>query len=452
MSQGLNPIEKRAAFSLAGVYGLRMFGLFLIMPVLATYGQDLEGFSPLWVGIAIGAYGLTQALLQIPAGMASDRFGRKQVITLGLILFALGSVVAAVADSIYMVAVGRALQGGGAVASAVLALASDLTRDEQRPKVMAVIGSFIGVAFTLALVAGPILAQSLGLSGLFALTALLSIAALVVVHTLVPNAVQKAPSGDLVAVPQRLAALLKDPQLRRLDFSIMLLHLLITALFVALPLALLDAGLAADRHWTLYLPAMLLAFVSMIPIILYGVKRNTSRGPFLFAVALMGLACLVLALGIGSVWWLTVGVVLFFTGLNYLEAALPSLISRFSPPGDKGSAMGIYSTAQFGGAFLGGVLGGALFQAFGASTVFWLGFVAILFWFGYMWQMQNPRKTRSLTLEAPNADAAQANRLASSLSALPGVVEVILIPEQKAAYLKVEDSFDLEQARSLLTT
>ncbi|MBY5993144.1 MFS transporter [Ferrimonas balearica] len=450
MSQGLNAIEKRAAFSLASVYGLRMFGLFLIMPVLATYGQGLEGFSPLWVGIAIGAYGLTQALLQIPAGMASDRFGRKAVITVGLILFAVGSVVAAVAESIYLVALGRALQGMGAVASAVLALASDLTRDEQRPKVMAVIGSFIGLSFAVALVAGPTLASRTGLSGLFALTAVLAILALVVVHVMVPNSVQKAPTGDLVAVPARLWGLLKDPQLRRLDVSIMVLHLLITALFVALPLALVDAGLDKAEHWTLYLPAMVLALVLMVPIILYGVKKKTSRTPFLFAMALQLAAMVILTTGVQDLTALAVGTVLFFIGLNYLEAALPSLISRLSPPGDKGSAMGIYSTAQFGGAFLGGILGGALYQSLGAQGVFGLCAALIALWLAYMWWMPEPALAKSLTLEAQVRDRAHAGELANALSALPGIKEVIVIPEQQAAFLKVDEVFDIERARAVL--
>ncbi|QIZ78921.1 MFS transporter [Ferrimonas lipolytica] len=435
-----------------------MFGLFLIMPVLATYGQDLQGFSPLWVGLAIGAYGLTQALLQIPAGLASDRFGRKKVITVGLIVFAIGSVVAAMADSIYMVAVGRALQGAGAIASAVLALASDLTRDEQRPKVMAVIGSFIGLSFTVALVAGPLLAESLGINGLFALTSVLALAALAVVHLLVPNAVQRAPSGDLVAAPKRLAAMLKNPHLLRLDFSIMVLHMLITALFVALPLALLDAGMMADEHWQMYLPCMLIAFVLMVPIIIFGVKKKTTRGPMLFAIGLQLLATLVmgvatLAFGAGSsqVWALAIGTVLFFTGLNYLEAALPSLISRISPPGDKGSAMGIYSTAQFGGAFAGGVLGGVLFQTMGAAGVFFLCAAIIAIWFVLMLKMENPQEVKSLTLEVPHAEANQIDAIVTRLTALPGVVEVILVPEQHAAFLKVADGFDVAEARSAIS-
>ncbi|GAA5194536.1 MFS transporter [Ferrimonas gelatinilytica] len=451
MSQGLTPIEKRTALSLAGVYGLRMFGLFLIMPVLATYGQSLAGFSPLWVGIAIGAYGLTQGILQIPAGIASDRFGRKRVIAAGLLLFALGSLVAALADSIYVVALGRALQGAGAIASAVLALASDLTRDEQRPKVMAIIGSFIGLSFMVALVAGPALAGWIGINGLFGLTAVLALGALAVMQFVVPNAVQKAPTRDLVAVPARLKALLKDPQLLRLDISILILHMLITAIFVALPLALVSAGLVADRHWTLYLPAMVLALVLMVPILLYGVKRGQTRGPFLFAIALMGLAALLMLTQLDSVWGLSAAVVLFFAGLNYLEAALPSLISRLSPPGDKGSAMGIYSTAQFFGAFAGGLLGGVLYTHLGAQGVFALCCGAIALWFVLMWGMQEPRKVRSVTLDAPLYDPARAQSLAGQLSELPGVVEVVLIPEQKAAYLKVEDPFDIEAAKAALT-
>ncbi len=221
---GLSGTERKVAFSLASVFGLRMMGLFMIMPVFALYGQDLKGFSPLWVGIAIGAYGLTQAILQIPMGILSDRIGRKPVILGGLLVFALGSVLAAMSDSIYGVVAGRALQGMGAIAAAVLALAADLTRDEQRTKVMAIIGMCIGFSFALSLLVGPVVAQHLGLSGLFALTAGLALLGMLIVQLLVPNPVAHAPKGDTMAEPGKLKNMLKDPQLFRLDAGIFILH------------------------------------------------------------------------------------------------------------------------------------------------------------------------------------------------------------------------------------
>lgn len=450
MSNGLTPTERRAAFTLASIYGLRMFGLFLIMPVLAIYGQHLDGFSPMWVGLAIGGYGLTQALLQIPAGMLSDKIGRKAVITGGLVLFAIGSLVAGMADSIQMVTVGRALQGMGAVASAVLALASDLTREEQRPKVMAVIGSFIGLSFAVSLVAGPTLAASLGLSGLFYMTAVLSIVALIVVHTLVPNAVRQAPTGDVVAVPARFLKMLKNPQLLRLDISIFSLHFIMCALFVALPLTVVDAGLVATSHWKLYLPALLLSFLFMAPLIIYSVKKGDSRSPFLLAMILLIVSMLMMAYADHSLWALGVATLVFFTGFNYMEASLPTLISRFSPPGDKGSAMGIYSTSQFLGAFLGGSVGGGMYTVFGGEGVFLACAALTTLWLLPMFGLKNPKSVKSITMDAAVEDDVQAKLLAKRLLELTGVAEVTVIIEQQAAYLKVEDGFEIEQARAIV--
>ncbi|TKB56028.1 MFS transporter [Ferrimonas aestuarii] len=450
MSNGLTPTERRAAFTLASIYGLRMFGLFLIMPVLAIYGQHLDGFSPMWVGLAIGGYGLTQALLQIPAGMLSDKIGRKAVITGGLVLFAIGSLVAGMADSIQVVTVGRALQGMGAVASAVLALASDLTREEQRPKVMAVIGSFIGLSFAVSLVAGPTLAASLGLSGLFYMTAVLSIVALIVVHTLVPNAVRQAPTGDVVAVPARFLKMLKNPQLLRLDISIFSLHFIMCALFVALPLTVVDAGLVATSHWKLYLPALLLSFLFMAPLIIYSVKKGDSRSPFLLAMILLIVSMLMMAYADHSLWALGVATLVFFTGFNYMEASLPTLISRFSPPGDKGSAMGIYSTSQFLGAFLGGSVGGGMYTVFGGEGVFLACAALTTLWLLPMFGLKNPKSVKSITMDAAVEDDVQAKLLAKRLLELTGVAEVTVIIEQQAAYLKVEDGFEIEQARAIV--
>lgn len=447
---GLSGTERKVAFSLASVFGLRMMGLFMIMPVFALYGQDLKGFSPLWVGIAIGAYGLTQAILQIPMGILSDRIGRKPVILGGLLVFALGSVLAAMSDSIYGVVAGRALQGMGAIAAAVLALAADLTRDEQRTKVMAIIGMCIGFSFALSLLVGPVVAQHLGLSGLFALTAGLALLGMLIVQLLVPNPVAHAPKGDTMAEPGKLKNMLKDPQLFRLDAGIFILHLVLTAVFVALPLDLVDAGLVKEKHWMLYFPAFVGAFFLMVPLIIIGVKRNNTKGMFQFALLIMLASLLAMALFSHSLWVLALAIVAFFTGFNYLEASLPSLIAKFCPVGAKGSAMGVYSTSQFLGAFCGGLLGGGAYQIMGAAGVFSVAVVLLIIWLALTLGMKNPVLLKSYTLEAQVSGREQALKMAAELSQLPGVAEAIVVLEERVAYLKVNDQFDLRQARAVL--
>ncbi|MBR9728754.1 MFS transporter [Shewanella intestini] len=449
-SNGLSGVEKKVAASLASVFGLRMMGLFMIMPVFALYGQHLEGFSPLWVGIAIGAYGLTQAMLQIPMGMLSDKYGRKPIILIGLVLFAIGSVVAAMSDTIYGVVLGRAIQGMGAIAAAVLALAADLTRDEQRTKVMAIIGICIGLSFALSLLIGPIATQALGLSGLFYLTGVLAIAGMFIVLLFVPNPVTQAPKGDTTAAPEKLKRMLRDPQLFRLDAGIFILHLVLTAVFVALPLDLVDAGLIKEKHWMLYFPAFIGAFFLMVPLIVIGVKRNNTKTMFQIALVILMIALASMAAFADNLWVLSVAVLLFFTGFNYLEASLPSLIAKFCPNGDKGSAMGVYSTSQFLGAFCGGMIGGGAYQYLGASGVFFAGLVLIAVWLFLTLGMKNPVLLKSYTLNAVFNDREHAQHMAAQLSELTGVVEAIVVVEEKVAYLKVDDNFNLSEARAVL--
>ncbi|NRB24366.1 MFS transporter [Shewanella sp.] len=449
-NNGLSKTETKVAFSLAGVFGLRMMGLFMIMPVFALYGQHLEGFSPLWVGIAIGAYGLTQAALQIPMGILSDKFGRKPIILIGLVVFAIGSLVAANADTIYGVVAGRAIQGMGAIAAAVLALAADLTRDEQRTKVMAIIGMCIGFSFALSLLVGPIAAQYVGLSGLFALTACLAVLGMLIVQFLVPTPITHAPKGDTVATPTKLKAMITDPQLFRLDAGIFILHLVLTAVFVALPLDLVDAGLVKEKHWMLYFPAFIGAFLLMVPLIVIGVKKKNTKATFQASLLIMMLALALMALFTNNLMVLSIAVVLFFTGFNYLEASLPSLIAKFCPVGDKGSAMGVYSTSQFLGAFCGGLLGGGAYQLLGAVGVFTVALCLMAVWLLLTLGMENPVLLKSYTLEAAVEGKEQARAMASELSQLTGVAEAIVVLEERVAYLKVDEHFDLREARAVL--
>ena len=450
-ASGLNSIEKKAAFSLATVFGLRMLGLFMILPVFAIYGQSLTGYSPMWLGLAIGAYGLTQALLQIPMGMLSDKFGRKPIILMGLVVFLLGSIVAATSDTIYGVVFGRALQGMGAIASAVLALAADLSREEQRPKVMATIGMFIGLSFTLAMILGPVVAESFGLSGLFWLTGALTFGAMFMIQFMVPNSVNKAPKGDNVALPEQLGRLAKDPQLCRLNIGVFVLHMALTACFVTLPKQFVNAGLSLDSHWQLYLPTLLGSFFLMVPFMIVAIKKQKETQMFAAAITL-------LALSLALMWWLpstlfnlVLVVVMFFTAFNYLEATMPSILSRLAPAGVKGSAMGIYSSSQFLGAFCGGVVGGAIANAYNEQLIFLVMAGISVIWLVAALGLKPLKKSKSYSFKMSHVSEDKSEDIAQQLINMPGVIEAILVHQEAVAYLKVDEKVaDLTQIKSLL--
>ena len=450
-NQSLNALEKRAAFSLASVFAFRMLGLFMLMPVLAIYGQSLEHVSPMWIGLAIGAYGLTQALLQIPMGWLSDKVGRKPVIIGGLVVFAIGSVIAAVADSIYWVTTGRALQGMGAIASALLALAADLSRDEQRPKVMAVIGLCIGLSFAVAMLLGPMVAASFGISGVFWLTAGLAILGIVIVSFVVPNALNRAPKGDTVASVVEIKRLAKHPQLLRLDIGVMLLHLTLTTLFVVLPGQLITGGLVAESHWQLYIPVLFSAFILMAPLMIIAIKKQKEKQVFLLSILVLILSALGLILLPTSIMSIALCMLFYFIAFNFLEATMPALVSRIAPANQKGSAMGVFSSGQFFGAFLGGILGGYLAQIGEANTVFAAAAGVGVIWLLIAWQMQIPPKSKVISLMADLSDPHRAEQLAEQLVALPGVIEATMVNDENRSYLKVNDKeFDINQAKQLL--
>jgi MFS family permease len=436
---GLNNIEKKAAFSLAAVFGLRMLGLFMILPVFAIYGEQLIGFSPIWIGLAIGAYGLTQAMLQIPMGILSDKYGRKPIILFGLVIFFLGSVVAAMSDTIYGVVFGRALQGMGAIASAVLALAADLSREEQRPKVMATIGMFIGLSFTLAMVLGPIVAEAFGLSGLFWLTAILTILAMVMIQFMVPNSVNKAPKGDSVALPEQLRKLIRHPQLSRLNWGVFILHMALTACFITLPKQFVASGLALEQHWQLYLPALIGSFFLMVPFMIFAIKKQKEKQMFSAAILLLAASLLLLWYLPLGFWTLVLLVVMFFTAFNYLEATMPSILSRIAPAGVKGSVMGIYSSSQFLGAFIGGILGGTIASQFGEQAIFLVMSLMTLLWFFGAISMKPLKKSKNYTFSTSIDCEEKANEVAEKLIHMPGVIEATLVQEESVVYLKVDD-------------
>lgn len=375
----MTPLELRASIGLSGIFGLRLLGMFVILPVFAIYAEQLPGGDNLTlVGLAIGAYGLTQALLQIPFGWWSDRYGRKPVVYIGLVIFAIGSFVAALAPNIHVVIAGRMLQGAGAISAAVIAMTADLTREDQRAKAMAMIGSMIGFTFALSLVAGPWLDRVIGVPGIFALTGVLALAAMLVMWRVIPDAPQAPP------VPGRALkdfwGVLTDPQLARLNWGIFALHAVLMALFIVVPFALRDAGLPLSGHWQVYLPVMLGSFVLMLPAVLQAGDPVRLRRWFIASITLLLAGQLALPWLHENLWYLSLFLLMFFAPFNVLEAMLPTLTTRLAPAQAKGTAIGLYSTIQFFGTFLGAAAGGVLYQQWGAAGVIAFDAVLLAIW------------------------------------------------------------------------
>ncbi|MBZ6067577.1 MFS transporter [Aeromonas schubertii] len=429
--------ERRATWALGTVFSLRMLGMFMVLPVLTTYGMTLAGASEPLIGLAIGVYGMTQALLQIPFGLLSDRIGRKPLIVGGLLLFAAGSVLAASAHSIWGVIAGRALQGSGAISAAVMALLSDLTREQNRTKAMAFIGVSFGLTFAVAMVTGPLITRAVGLSGLFWLIALLALAAIVMVLWVVPTPAAHLLNRESAMVRGGFRTVLTNGRLLKLNAGILCVHTLLMASFVALPPLLVEAGLARENQWQAYLATMAIAFVGVVPFIIYAEKRRQMRRVFQACVLVMLGAELVLWQSGQQLWGLLAGLQLFFVAFNLMEALLPSLISKESPPGYKGTAMGVYSTSQFIGVALGGSLGGALYGHGGATLVF-AGCAALaLAWFALSLTMSEPPYVSSLRIVLPEGVSAN-QALERHIRACEGVSDVLLAPEEHSLYVKVD--------------
>ena len=448
-SDRMSGSETRAASGLALVFAFRMLGMFMVLPVLATYGMDLAGATPALIGLAIGAYGLTQAIFQIPFGVISDRIGRRPVIYLGLIVFALGSVLAANSDSIWGVIAGRILQGAGAISAAVMALLSDLTREQHRTKAMAMIGMTIGLSFAVAMVVGPLLTRAFGLSGLFLATGAMALVGIVIVMFMVPRSTGTLQHRESGVARQALLPTLRHPDLLRLDLGIFVLHAMLMSSFIALPLALVEkAGLPKEQHWWVYLTALLISFFAMIPFIIYGEKKRKMKRVLLGAVVTLMLTELFFWKFGDSLRTLVIGTVVFFTAFNLLEASLPSLISKVSPAGGKGTAMGVYSTSQFLGSALGGILGGWLFQHGGLSVVFLGGAGLAALWLAFAVTMREPPYVTSLRLPL-SPEALREAGLAERLKAVNGVTDAVIVAEEAAIYIKLDtellDRATLEQ-------
>jgi MFS family permease len=448
----MSPLERRASTGLASIYGLRMLGLFIILPIFALYAEHLPGGdNKMLIGLALGAYGLTQAILQIPAGWLSDRFGRKPVIYAGLVIFAIGSFVAASADDIYWVIIGRTIQGAGAINAAVMALAADLTREENRTKAMGMIGITIGITFSISLVLSPMLYQSIGVPGMFALTGALALLAMLVTAFYIPQPAISRFHTDTEASSKKIGAVLRNKDLLRLDFGIFSLHAILMSVFMQVPFVLKKNGLEAAEHWKVYLPVMLVAFALMVPPIIIAEKKAKMKQVFMGAIGLAAVGQLALYGLQDSVWGVAAALLLFFTAFNVLEATLPSIISKVAPLDAKGTAMGVYGSMQFLGAFLGAIVGGFLMQNVGGNAVFFFAIGLLLLWLLVASTMQAPAAVRTKMYPLAEIDDTAARRLQQALTALQGVREVVVVAAEQMACLKVEMSgFDEAAVENLV--
>ena len=440
---GMNASERKSVSALSSIFALRMMGLFLILPVFSTYAHGLDGAleHPELVGIALGAYGLTQALFQIPFGMMSDKFGRKPVIAAGMFIFAIGSVIAGLSDDIMGVLIGRIIQGSGAVAAAVIALTADLTREEHRTKAMASIGITIGMSFAVSMAIAPILNEWVGVSGIFMLTAGFSLLSILVLYLVVPEPENTGHHSDSEVTKGMFKQVLNHGALLRLDVGVLILHMGLTALFVVLPLVLTNQDLLPQaEQWKLYLPVMLLAFVLMVPMIIVAEAKRKMKMVFLMSIGMLIVASLLFATLHDSIWWIAVALLIFFTGFNTLEASLPSLVSKYAPVGAKGTAIGVFNTSQFFGAFVGGVLGGFLYDpiAQNFASVFFVVAAMLGVWWVIALFMPEPPYVATITLRVDAKDETDAERISSQLLAMQGVTEARVIVEEHAAYCKID--------------
>ena len=411
-----------------------MLGLFMVLPVMSIYFDQYQQASAFLLGLALGIYGLTQALLQIPLGLLSDKIGRRPVILGGLLMFILGSVVAATAETAIGVVIGRALQGTGAIASTLMALVTDLTVEQNRTKAMASIGGSIGISFAVAMVLGPVVAANFGLAGIFWLTAALGLIGAVIVFKAIPKTFSMRQNRETQTDLQQLGNLLREPSLMRLNIGIFFLHLTLMAAFVVIPNVLVQQlAISPDQLWWVYLSLLGGGFIAMLPAMIFAEKRNAQKKIFVLAVALMTLAMLVLGSTDGAV--LTVSMLfIYFAAFNLLEALLPSWLSKVCPVGNRGTAMGIYSSCQFLGTFTGGILGGFALANVGIDGLFWLLGLMLLFWCFVASSMASPKPLQTLILQVGETKASD---FVKSISNIVGVEDILLIEGEDLAYVKV---------------
>ena len=452
IEQGMTPLEIRSSLSLASIYGLRMLGMFLILPIFAIYAEGLPGSpSAFQVGLALGAYGLTQALFQLPFGMLSDRYGRKNIIYIGLLLFALGSFVSGYSDDINIIILGRAIQGAGAISAAITALVADLTRDEHRTKAMAMIGATIGITFALSLVGAPVLNRLIGVPGIFMLTGFLSLSAILVVRFVVPTPLNINTSKTLKEPAPSFKSILKNKELSRLNFGIFALHAAQMAMFIVVPIALATSGgMDVNQHWKVYLPVLLSSFVFMVPIIILSEKFNRAKLVFISSIFLMLIAQLMFGILINVFWGLVASLFVYFVAFNVLEASLPSLISKIAPPSAKGTAIGVYNTCQSLGVFFGGLLGGFLADVGGSFSVFSFCAILMTLWVGFAFSMKAPPAIKTLMFMIQNKSLLKSPKelavVQQQLKKIKGVRDVLILLEEGKVMLKVNKHETIHEA------
>ncbi|WP_445661056.1 MFS transporter [Acinetobacter sp. F16] len=444
----MNALERRSTFALSSIFALRMLGLFMIIPVFSVAGQSYQGATPALIGLAVGVYGLTQAILQIPFSLLADRFSRKPLVVLGLLLFALGGAIAAMSETIYGVIIGRAIAGGGAVSAVVMALLADVTREEQRSKAMAVMGMSIGFSFMLAFSLGPWLTSLVGISGLFWVTTIMGLAAISML-LLVPKVTRHHKNYQQGYLAQ-LKQVLKMGDLNRLHVSVFALHLLLTAMFIYMPSQLIQfADIPLASHGLVYLPLLIISLFFAFPSIILAEKYRKMRGIFLTAIGGIILGLLVLIFGYESKYILLAGLGFFFIAFNVMEALLPSWLSKSAPIQSKATAMGVNASSQFLGAFFGGMIGGQLLllnnTALGWSILTGIAIVWLLISFS----LAQPRYLSSLVLRLP--EAKQTDEWTSQLLAIRGIEEVVVMSDQQFAYVKIDKQLINEAARQDLT-
>ena len=431
----MNALERRSTFALSSIFALRMLGLFMIIPVFSVAGQTYEYATPALLGLAVGIYGLTQAILQIPFSLIADRYSRKPLVVFGLLLFALGGAIAAMSDTIYGVIIGRAIAGGGAVSAVVMALLADVTREENRKKAMATMGMSIGVSFAVAFSLGPWLTGLVGISGLFWVTTIMGLAAISMLF-LVPKVTRHHRNYQQGYLAQ-LKQVLKMGDLNRLHVSVFSLHLLLTAMFIYVPSQLIDfAKIPLNSHGWVYLPLLVISLFFAFPSIVLAEKYRKMRGIFLTAIGGIILGLGILIFGFESKYILLTGLGLFFIAFNVMEALLPSWLSKAAPIQSKATAMGVNASSQFLGAFFGGVTGGQLLllnnTALGWSILTGLAIVWLLISFG----LAQPRYLSSMVLRLP--EHKQTDEWTSQLLAIRGIEEVVVMSDQQVAYVKVD--------------
>lgn len=434
----------KTVFPIAAIFSFRMLGLFLLIPVFTLYAANLQDATPTLIGLALGGYGLTQGLLQMPFGMLSDKLGRKPIITLGLALFTAGSLLGALSESIYCMILARTLQGTGAIGSVLIALLADLTPDEQRTKAMAVIGMTIGISFSLAMVISPAISHRYGLAGIFYFTAILATLGIILLHLVIPTPVKERFHSDSETNPHLFKSVLKNYHLLRLNLGIFCQHFILTATFFAIPMILNQQVKQGhlSQQWHFYLPLMICSFILMVPFIILAEKKRSMKTVFLGSVLTTVISQSLLAFGYPN--WLSLCLLMFayFVAFNILEASLPSLVSKQANPNNKGTAMGVYSTGQFLGIFAGGALAGILYQWHSSEGIFIANATLATVWLVVACFM-NPNSYLSTLILKYIPSTKSSEQVVNKLLDIPGIKEVVVAEEEEVLYLRIDREFYL---------